>query len=90
MCRTRERNKAERGENRGSSVKRVEEEEDCGVGPASDDEKLFWGRREDRSQEQWEIGTPIIVDVMVEEIPLQMELDTGAGVSLLPHSIYQQ
>ena len=27
---------------------------------------------------------------MVEEIPLQMELDTGAGVSLLPHSIYRQ
>ena len=95
MCRkreqrTRERNKTERGENRGSSVKGVEEEKDCGVGQASDEEKLFWGRREDRSQEQWGKGTPITVDVMVEKIPLQKELDTGAGVSLLPHSIYRQ
>ena len=31
----------------------------------------------------------VLVKVYIEGIPLNMELDTGAAVSLLPFSVYQ-
>ena len=43
--------------------------------------------RYSRSQEQWKRGNPIIVNVIMERIPVQMELDTGA-LPLLPLMMY--
>lgn len=33
---------------------------------------------------------PIMVTLDVEKVPVQMEVDTGAGVSILPASVYDR
>ena len=45
---------------------------------------------EDIGMEQWDRNTPVFVTVEIEERPIKMKLDTGAAVSLLPHSTYQR
>ena len=40
--------------------------------------------------EQWKTSAPVFVTVEVEGTSIQMELDTGAAVSLLPNTIYQR
>eukprot|EP00731_Ephydatia_muelleri_P020855 Em0013g582a len=49
---------------------------------------LYWGEGVG-GQGQWKSGKPVLVKVFIEGIPLNMELDTGAAVSLLPFSVYQ-
>lgn len=54
--------------------------------------QLFWGtvKSKNNSTDQWKGGQALMVEVMVDSLPIRMELDTGAAVSLLPYALYQE
>ena len=43
-----------------------------------------------RTMKQWKTQSPMFVEVKVEGVPIQMELDTGAAVSMLPWGMYNE
>lgn len=43
-----------------------------------------------RAMKQWRSQSPMFVEVKVEGLPIQMELDTGAAVSILPLRMYYE
>ena len=54
---------------------------------------IYWGQAINKrraAKEQWKSGEAIMVGILIEGVPVQMELDTGAAVSLLPFSVYQE
>ena len=43
-----------------------------------------------RAMKQWKSQSPMFMEVKVEGFPIQMELDTGAAVSILPLGMYNE
>ena len=43
-----------------------------------------------RAMKQWKKQSPMFVEIKVEGVPIQMELDTGAAVSILPLRVYKE
>ena len=43
-----------------------------------------------RAMKQWKKQSPMFVKIKVEGVPIQMELDTGAAVSILPLRMYKE
>ena len=52
---------------------------------------VYWGQsinKRKAAKEQWKSGEAIMVGVLIEGVPVQMEPDTGAAVSLLSFNVY--
>ncbi|KAL5489233.1 hypothetical protein EMCRGX_G018302 [Ephydatia muelleri] len=89
VCRSRKRvqevkGSAEPYRSRDKSIREMDKEED--------ETNLFWGtiKTKNNGTDQWKGGHALVVEVMVDSLPLKMELDTGAAVSLLPYALYRE
>ena len=89
VCRSRKRvqevkGSAEPYRSRDKSLREMDKEED--------ETNLFWGtiKTKNNGTDQWKGGHALVVEVMVDSLPLKMELDTGAAVSLLPYALYRE
>ena len=90
VCRNKER-ESEKERQRGK--RRRVNELDLSKGEGQEEKSegdipLYWGE-EEKGLKQWKSGRPISVKVVIKGIPIWMELDTGAAVSLLPFPDYQ-
>ena len=90
VCRNKER-ESEKERQRGK--RRRVNELDLSKGEGQEEKSegdipLYWGE-EKKGLKQWKSGRPISIKVVIEGIPIWMELDTGAAVSLLPFPDYQ-
>ena len=88
VCRSRKRlqevkGSAEPYRSRDKSIREMDKEED--------ETNLFWGTIKTKNgTDQWKGGHALVVEVMEDSLPLKMELDTGAAVSLLPYALYRE
>ena len=76
---------------RDTSIKELEEKNES----EEEGDRLQWGSLygiadKSNGKKQWKTGKPMFVEVIVNEQPLQMELDTGAAVSILPYEEYKK
>ena len=87
-CRTKKRSQNNPRKTQPAVVKKLEE----GARPVEEDLEdetvLNWGGV--YTIEDWKDNKPMLIETTIEGKVVEMELDTGAAVSLIPHEMYQK